>query len=767
MGKRTSIALEMGPMWSAGPDASLVPDGYSRKQRNMVQRPGRWIKRPPFITDGLSASALTLFLWDDATNRAIRMMAMTQSGPTYTLYSKATSGETWASVATNPQVSGGAYCNYRGKLYATTTISPTGSIATWDGQTWQEFNTVISGTTENVGYKLITAYDLVVFNERIFFVNASATLVNLIASVGLTRPYDLTAWAATAVSVQNITSGAAVTCRATPTVTTGTSKLELAGVQTIAGGGTIERNWTYLAQIRGADPVYRMPVTVAVYLSTAWQATTAYGAGVFRVPTTTNGYRYRVTVAGTSAAGEPVWPTTVGNTVADGTVTWICDGPDTFGSEQADIPNATESQDPTSIACVATIPAFPSDTISVGVRLQFGNSSSTTWSRAPIDVSFRDGRTDGDPAKKNFGHQLTVSPLQVPFYNQESFSGVSNVVPLADLVYSNILDPTHIEPDNYENIPFIPGTPTAARVANRRLFVFKRRGCAIYQGTDDPDIPIIQDGHMDVGCLGPRAADVHDDTLYWIGENEIYRLAPGGSPEPLCGPGMREEIMNKTSSTWVETAGGGTSTPHLKVHQKDREVWVYTQHGKIYVYDIDGKHAGKPGWSYLDIGGASSIKDMAYNPTTGNMYVIDNGGNIRRYVDDGSGQDTDALTSYNITTETVTRSIGLSGPRLDAVLEDIWVHHGALSSQLGQTTTASASFDGGVTFPKTDQVTINTAAKPDPIVLWQMGPSVTPKISHVGSGGETNFHITKLTANVQVKRGEYPQTTPTAGSASL
>ena len=57
-----------------------------------------------------------------------------------------------------------------------------------------------------------------------------------------------------------------------------------------------------------------------------WAGTTAYSLGNRRIPTVANGYYYEVTVAGTSAAGEPVWPTTIGNTVTDGTVTWICRG---------------------------------------------------------------------------------------------------------------------------------------------------------------------------------------------------------------------------------------------------------------------------------------------------------------------------------------------------------------------------------------------------------------------------------------------------------
>lgn len=58
----------------------------------------------------------------------------------------------------------------------------------------------------------------------------------------------------------------------------------------------------------------------------AWAGTTIYSLGNRRIPTVANGYYYEVTVAGTSGGVQPAWPTTIGNTVTDGTVTWICRG---------------------------------------------------------------------------------------------------------------------------------------------------------------------------------------------------------------------------------------------------------------------------------------------------------------------------------------------------------------------------------------------------------------------------------------------------------
>lgn len=59
-------------------------------------------------------------------------------------------------------------------------------------------------------------------------------------------------------------------------------------------------------------------VTVAINATAAWAGTTVYAAGDVILDT---GRAYIVTVAGTSGASEPTWPTN-GGTVSDGTVTW-------------------------------------------------------------------------------------------------------------------------------------------------------------------------------------------------------------------------------------------------------------------------------------------------------------------------------------------------------------------------------------------------------------------------------------------------------------
>ena len=58
---------------------------------------------------------------------------------------------------------------------------------------------------------------------------------------------------------------------------------------------------------------------------TAWAASTAYSVGAIRRATSlqVTGLVFQVTVAGTSASSQPDWPTDIGSTIADGSVTWV------------------------------------------------------------------------------------------------------------------------------------------------------------------------------------------------------------------------------------------------------------------------------------------------------------------------------------------------------------------------------------------------------------------------------------------------------------
>jgi hypothetical protein len=59
-----------------------------------------------------------------------------------------------------------------------------------------------------------------------------------------------------------------------------------------------------------------------------WGALAAYGTTNYVFPNPANGWFYKCTTAGTSGASQPTWPTTLGATVADGSVVWTNQGID-------------------------------------------------------------------------------------------------------------------------------------------------------------------------------------------------------------------------------------------------------------------------------------------------------------------------------------------------------------------------------------------------------------------------------------------------------
>jgi hypothetical protein len=67
-------------------------------------------------------------------------------------------------------------------------------------------------------------------------------------------------------------------------------------------------------------------ITAAAAVPAIWVTVTPYILGDIRKKISAGTHAYQCTKAGTSGISEPAWPTTVGATVTDGTVDWICIG---------------------------------------------------------------------------------------------------------------------------------------------------------------------------------------------------------------------------------------------------------------------------------------------------------------------------------------------------------------------------------------------------------------------------------------------------------
>jgi hypothetical protein len=759
MAPQEPIRLDLGGQHLAG-DPADMPEGATRLMENMTLLSGVWQKRPAFFADTATGDISGLAVWDDGVNGASRLIARSANG----LYLKAVAGEAY----TGPTSDGGTgymadYCTYRDKFYYTLSTDLHGenpsatALIAFDGT---------AVTTYPLGDERIYALTVTPFIDRLFIANAGAAVTNYL---GTSLAYDPTAWTLSGCTASNVTSGSSTVGRVTPTSTTAgvMYKKSFATVLASAKGAKL----TFRADLRNTSSTYQMPLTLELYVSQSWQAAIAYVAGVIAVPTAAagNGFRYRVTVAGTSAGAEPAWPTTVGTTVVDNGVTWVCEGTDAIGSQPLTLPTITESPEFTTWYVTGKVPILRTDT-EIGARIKFFTTATPTITLAAIDVSLKDGLTDGDARKANRGLQVTTGAFKLDFINKES-TATATVRLDDDIYWTETSDPNSIDANNSFKLRDVPGRVTAAAVVGSRIVFFKRRGMWVFQGTDDPNNPLIRENvFKNVGCIGPRAVAVFEDRLYFIGQDEIYMWEPGTAPVPLCRNAMRDEVMSR-GDNWIQVgAGGVVGVPTLGIDQLNRDLYVVTQYRKTYVLDLD---TGV--WSQNVLAGSKHASMYTWNPNRNKLYAIvnltvSNTGNVQRIERTDTVTDANGAVESYITLRPLQRAVGSRYVSLDAV----GIHHMTTADQTGMTFKVEVSTDGGATFTKYNEVTLPTVAAgvatrtPVPLRQSGNGDKIVVRLYHSSTtGGSSLFRVTAVDAIVRDLGPYRVLSNPTQVAASL
>lgn len=752
-------------MYSGG-DAAAIPQGTARRLRNVLLRSRVIVKRPCFKYDGLSA-ARGVGIWSDSVTGARRLVAVSSTGGVSV---KDASGEAWTSGGTAPGAADMLdSASYRGKLLlleGTSAHVPSG-VNVFNGVTTE--TTYLSGSNSTELYPATIA----IHKERAFYGGSLLSFINYLHDTGSgnNHAYDASDWSLTNITSANVTIGSATRCRITPTSTTAASMI----VQEEVPAGYFDTEvFKWLGELQNTSPTYRMPMSLQLVYSRSWITDDVVAVGQIVTPSTPNAFRYRCIVAGaTDATTEPTWPTTVGATVTDGATTWICDGSNVAASTEIILPTASESSSFTQFSVTATVLA--GSVTGITTRLKFGTTATPTITLASVDFSLIDGRADGDVSKENHGHQLTIGHLAVPFINRDD-AGNYTPDPVDTIFWSEVAQPERVLALNTFKLGDTPGAITTIRsgVAGK-LLVFKRSAAYVFASVDDARTVILPEGdaRSDFGCLGPKAFAAFEDRAYFIGENEIYVWSIGEDPVPLCGFAMQEEVMSKSDATWCEFQSAPGNRALLEIDQRNREMWVYTQKGVLFCYQLDAK-----AWTAHDVDGGYEICDMAYNPTTGNMYFAFTNApagtaGIARL--DATAVPAEDSISTSGTTPVVAevwpRAIEAMTPAADVQVDVLRFYHKATDSQSGQIMRGDVSFDQGVSFAKS--LTFNLAPLstggfvPISLPVFQAWNTVQTRIVHTGKGGASNFSVSRIEADVMVMRGFYPKTAVASGASTL
>jgi len=729
-----------------------------------------WVARPPFTYDGIT-SGRGFALWRDDVGGGTRLIAAQASGTDLIFYYKSLSAETYTSIVNIPGAIVRDFTNLNGWMYFT--VSPT------SGTSYQPIYFVNNTAAMLNGYPLgaaagsIGVNSLAAFKSRLFFGGVDLSIDNLILRHGSSYPYDMSSWTRTSLSASSATVGSSIIYSVTPTATSG-SKSEL--LMAALTESYSPSRW--LSALRNTSTVTPVPMKIEIKHDEPWSALTTYVVGMLVTPTTPNGKIYKCTTGGTSAAGEPVWPTTISSTIVDGGVlTWTCIATDVIATNEFVLPPVGPTGS-FSIYSAAGSPLVDGAGFRERLVLSFGNTVSPTYTIVTVDVGLKDGLADGTTGKQNYGQQLTRSDFEFPFCNVESAVNLPAIVKQRSHIYWTELDTSDVSATNYYRIASGYGDISAIRAAMGKLLVFTRKSRWIFGATEDVNIVILPEGdeRYGSGCLGAKAMDVsdHDGSVFYVSENGVYRWTLDSDPEELCDEAMLRDMFNKSAATWVESQASPANRALLAIDQKNKRVLVYVQKGRVHCYDMRRK-----AWSEIDAGGDTStspvgyqICDMIYNPTTGNVYfdftesATGTAGVAR--LDASQADALDQISSSGTLTvhkDIWTRPIELS-EREDLCLEEMQIHHAITASQSGQTLTALYSFDQGITFNTFETLTVSpiSGGEYDPIVIpfYQSWGTLLPRFLHSGKGGKTSFNVSRISARVKTltSRGEYPKETP-------
>ncbi len=426
-----------------------------------------------------------------------------------------------------------------------------------------------------------------------------------------------------------------------------------------------------------------------------------------------------------------------------------------------EVPSRTVTPEWTTYTFQTQLPA----TTEIYVKYKAGNTSVATSPLKSFDVA--DFQVAGPLAR---GIQVTVGRYAYQYRTVDPAAQlIRDDAHPNRVIWCEADDPTEWRAANYIDLTESPGPVRVIRKGSGRLMVYKDNAIWVYRGVANPDLPLQRERVLqNIGCGQPRAIDRFEDHHFFIDaiRGEVYRWDISGEPVPLCGDRMREYMF---------AASGLVTTPVLQVDSDNREVWVYTQTGVVFVYNLVLQS-----WTRHDIrtvgGTAATINDLIYmkaeSETRRAMWASING-TPAQVVKLTVGQTQDVVQG---TTTSPTASYEFHPMAQhatdDVTVESLAIDHQITGSQTGSTTKASVSRDGGATFPDAITVTLAPLAtagvsKRMQVPVWQTSQDVVVKVEHTGLAGPEYFNFTGGDTTVNSRGRGTQKTNPTPVSSTL
>lgn len=775
MGQKQVVKIPVGGMFLAG-DLASAPQGSSLLARNVLFRPGNRIEARPvykavtlsnFDGGGYSATHASKTYWfldgTDWTDAAIQRFAVKSQINSYEYEYLGVWDET-AKDFDCLQGSDKAVCSgvlkgwaqWGDTVYILTYTSwfpypsydPARSITLWKpGSQTSVADDVFNPFKEGdpVTNRYISGNSIACYIDRLFFGGHLSLIRNLLYEMDISAPYfssGLAGWA-----TSNATWSSDSFTNDYESTTGYLYKIAPDAGTTTVCYAQIEESDGIVIDTRSVDEDITLDymlltsfsnlseetcgLTVTVRPTYPWKPSwNSFPLGYTIVPTVENGFRYRCIQAdNTTGVTEPTWPTTVGETVNDPTASdhiWECVGPDTYYTKELVIPGRSV-QDTYGGWDLDWHPIkFPLNELgSAYIRYTWGTEDFPEWPTDGLIVGKKDGFAEGDKRKQNYGQQITKGGYYFDFFNVETEPAreASNKKRL----FWTETGRREFRAYAWRDIVDITGNITAILDFNGTFVVFTDKNMQTFAGTAEPDAPIVPiTTFHDVGCLSWKAYDRIDNTLFFIGQEDVFMWDGQSAPIPITGLGMREEIFKRSAGDFVTDISDAdyTPIPILRIDKKNKDVYVYTRDKIVYVYNIE-----RGAWSYIDFpydvnGNLDRIIDMHY--FDGEMFFSTKTQKVLSTLGTGATYD------YTVTLDLPL--IEIIDPRIEVLVESLNIRHKMATSKQF---TVMISRTGTDTF--TEQTTVTVPArteliKTEEIPLWQTSGQLRIRLTSTNSG---------------------------------